>query len=579
MIRAGVHATIGIAALVTVMIGGIARLNAQDTAAVELRFGPPSDADTFATNPTVPDSVLRVAIARFNAVGTIRVLGGFQYPTGVISGTLGINGGDARIGGEVQGDLLVINGDLRLESTSRVRGDVIVLGGQLFRDPGAVVDGSIVSHSEYAAVRQTPAGLLEPLGAVRSLRDLTGIASLAIGPVDLAPRLGVGVYNRVEGLPLRIGPSLRWRAQPEVLLGFDAEMIFRTASEPSGQRGEIGWWARLEATRTSTQPITVGLEGFNVVTGTATSPVTPTEEGLAALLLRRDYRDWYGTKGIGAFVRWEPTPVVSLTARVAVARDRSVPAVDAFSLFGGNDPWRANPLIDDGKFTTTELIGQVDTRDDRDWPRTGWLARMSIRRTTSGDITPVPLPEQIRDPLPASGYEALEAHVDLRHNLQFNLKHSLHLRLLAGGWLGGDPLTVQRRLAVGGDDPFPGYPFRFVTCDSRRRPDPAQSALCDRQIVLQAEFRRNLGLRIGTRLGSYGVGIEQADLVIFGDFGSAWIAGDQAGQVPSNRIQSIGEWKSDFGIGLDAGLVGIYVSKAIADNTDPRFTLRLQRRF
>ena len=35
--------------------------------------------------------------------------------------------------------------------------------------------------------------------------------------------------------------------------------------------------------------------------------------------------------------------------------------------------------------------------------------------------------------------------------------------------------------------------------------------------------------------------------------GTAWLAGDGAGQVPSNKIQSLSEWRSDIGIGFDAG--------------------------
>lgn len=555
------------------------RLAAQDTTGVELRFGPPSAADTFATGRGIPDSVLAHAITRFNDARTSRVLGGFQHPSGSIRGTLAIYGGNARIGGEVIGDVLVVNGDLRLEATSRISGDVLVLGGQVFRDAGATVVGSVTFHSERAAVRRTPAGLLEPLGRVRSLRDLTGLASVAIGPVDLAPRLGIGVYNRIEGLPLRIGPTARWRAQPDILLGLDAELIFRTASDPSGQRSDVGWWGQLEATRTGDRPVSLGLEGFNLVTGTALSPVTPTEEGLAALLLRRDYRDWFGTKGFGIFARWRPLTALQLGVRIRATREQSLPAVDAFSLFGKDEPWRANPLVDDGKFTSTEITGAWDTRDDIVWPRTGWHARAALRRTTSGELSPLALPESVRDPMPTSGYASWEASFDVRHALRFNLRHSLHLRMSGGGWIGGDPLTVQRRLAIGGDDPLPGYPFRFETCDTRRRPDPALTALCDRQLVFQVEFRRTLGLRFGTRLGSYGLGIERADLVVFSDMGTAWIAGDGPGQVPAGRIQNLDEWKSDIGVGLDAGLFGVYIAKALADDTSPRFTFRLKRRF
>jgi hypothetical protein len=68
-------------------------------------------------------------------------------------------------------------------------------------------------------------------------------------------------------------------------------------------------------------------------------------------------------------------------------------------------------------------------------------------------------------------------------------------------------------------------------------------------------------------------------VVLFGDLGTAWLAGDGKGQVPTNRIQTLGEWRSDLGIGIDAGTIGLYVAKAIADPEPIRFVFRLQRRF
>ena len=67
--------------------------------------------------------------------------------------------------------------------------------------------------------------------------------------------------------------------------------------------------------------------------------------------------------------------------------------------------------------------------------------------------------------------------------------------------------------------------------------------------------------------------------MLFGDAGSAWLAGAGAGRVPSGRIQSIAEWRSDIGVGLDAGSFGLYLAKALPDNDPIRFGIRFSRRF
>jgi hypothetical protein len=181
--------------------------------------------------------------------------------------------------------------------------------------------------------------------------------------------------------------------------------------------------------------------------------------------------------------------------------------------------------------------------------------------------------------LPSSGYGALELAFDVRRFQRLDPRHALHLRLSGQGWVGGDPLTIQRRVALGGGDFLSAYPFRTITCDPRRRTDAATPALCDRRMMAQAELRRTVDLGIDTRIGPYGIGIDRADVLLFTDWGSAWIAGDGPGQVPSGRIQALAEWRGALGVGLDAGWFGIYLAKSVTDEEAGRLSVRLQSRF
>jgi hypothetical protein len=553
------------------------RASAQDSSVVVLDFGA-AEPDT-ARARGIPDSVIVRALARFNADGTTRIWGDFALATGAgINGPLGVYGGDVRLAGRVTGDVVVINGDLRLEASARVEGTIVVLGGRFFPDAGARVPTALGVYAAMAAVRRLPDGTLVTATRLRSLRDVAGAATLQLGPVALSPRLGLGTPNRVEGLPIRLGSSLRWSPEPGSTATLDADLIVRTARDPSGIRDEFGWWVRGALQRPTAGGLRLSLEGGRQVVPVADAPFESLESGLSALFLRRDYRDWYEARGVRARATWTPKPALEASLEVARERHRSLVAVDAFSLFRGDEPWRANTLVDDGRFTDLALGVRYDTRDRTARQPTGWLVDATVRRTSGSGLTPVLLPEVVRGALPVDGYAAYDLQFDARRTVRLDPRHALALRVSGAGWIGGDPLTVQRRLALG-NDLLPGTSFRAERCDTRRREDPAQPALCDRRLAVQAELRRSIGLRLGTRLGAYSLGLDQADLVVFGDLGSAWLAGDGPGRVPAGKIRALEEWRGDLGLGFDAGVLGVYVAKSVTDDDPIRLQFRLARRF
>jgi hypothetical protein len=561
----------GVAALVLLAVP----LAAQDPVRV-IDFGPPAG-DTLPPPAGLPDSVLQAAVATFNAPGTVRIYGDAVIRADV-GGTLGIYRGQVRIGSMIRGDVVVINGDLLLEATGRIGGTVTVLGGRFLLGEGARHDGPIRQYRERAPVEQLPDGALVIRAERRSLAAVTSSLALHLGEVTLTPRVGVDAYNRVEGFPVRLGAEAIWPASDQVDVRAHADVTVRTARDATGTRGPTGWSGSLALTRKGRMPLTVGLLASEGILSTAERPFQDRERSLGALVVRRDWRDWYGARTLGVFAEWEPMPSLGVHARVAAQRERSVAAVDAFSFLRADEAWRPNPLVDDGRYRVMELGATWDRRDLREGAL-GLFANLGLRRVASNELSPILLPERVRDPMPTSGYASWEMHFDLRRGIRLHPRYVLQLRAAGAGWIGGDPLTMQRRLAMGGVDPLAGYSFREVTCDPGRRPDPAMPALCDRQMVLQAEVRRTVPVRVGTRIGAYTLGFEQLDVVVFGDLGSAWLAGDGPGQVPGGKIQSVGEWRSDVGVGLDAGLLGAYLAQPLKDGSGLKFSLRLSRRF
>jgi outer membrane protein assembly factor BamA len=265
--------------------------------------------------------------------------------------------------------------------------------------------------------------------------------------------------------------------------------------------------------------------------------------------------------------------------------ERSVRVTDPWSLLRNSDRWRRNPLIDDGHYITTGIQLDLDTRNERYLPSTGWLIRARFEHSSSGDVAPVILPRVVRPDLPVGRRYAFDRlFFDVRRYSRITPSLRVNARLRADGWVGGDRFPVQRRVSLGGPDLLPGYDFRAFDCSPSGFNDPSVPALCDRVVSAQVEVRSRLGLNLGFRTRSANgsrrfIGIEEADLVLFSDVGKGWLAGSGPGQVPVNRIPSFEEWKVDLGIGLDAGEIGAYLAKGVSEGEPVKFLVRLQRRF
>jgi hypothetical protein len=166
----------------------------------------------------------------------------------------------------------------------------------------------------------------------------------------------------------------------------------------------------------------------------------------------------------------------------------------------------------------------------------------------------------------------------------------MNLRMVAGGWLGGDALPLQRRLSLGGADPLPGYPFRVAACGGAVSDSllaDARTALCDRVLLFQAEFRGHVSLRwvydpdpgADGGNGLLAAWVDGLDVVLFANAGNAWLVGDGPGQYRPDQVPALESWLADLGVGLDWGGLGLYAAKSIATDEPARMALRLRHRF
>jgi len=106
-------------------------------------------------------------------------------------------------------------------------------------------------------------------------------------------------------------------------------------------------------------------------------------------------------------------------------------------------------------------------------------------------------------------------------------------------------------------------------------------------MLLQAEYRGDLWMSM---IGDFdfddswrhGGWQHRAQWVVFADAGRGWLVGNRLGemQYPKDVLPAISTFKTDIGVGFDAGLIGLYIAKSVSDSKEPpNFFVRVGKRF
>jgi hypothetical protein len=195
------------------------------------------------------------------------------------------------------------------------------------------------------------------------------------------------------------------------------------------------------------------------------------------------------------------------------------------------------------------------------------------------------------------------AFLDLRRYNRISPAAQLNVRLVTAGWVGGDELPLQRRLSVGGPGALPGFDFRRTEgipeigmCTSSNAPagvTPVPQAQCERLALAQAEYRSEVNVSLFDWFGrqrpvpeserNFSSVSVRAEWVLFADAGRGWLVGPRDGegmQYPARSLPGLRTFRADVGGGLDFGLLGVYVAKAVSKWSEPvNYFVRVRHRF
>lgn len=536
-------------------------------------------------------SVAAAAVEAWNAEATTRVIGSYDLPAGrEVRGDIGVLNGPAVIRGRITGRLVVINADLRLETGASVTGDVLIVGGALQRGDGVTIGGDVRTQAEL--LRYTMDGELIEAEDL-DLRDWRP----RLGGMDDDRRraaytdlffVAARTYNRVEGLPITVGPRFR-RSTDWGRVQVETFGVVRSANPVRWDRGTIGHDARAELRLGKRFGAVLGGRLFDVIDPIEAWQLTNAEAGLLTFLGHRDLRDHYGRHGGEASVGGRIGEEVALTVAFGSERWRSVDARNPVSLRNDRQAWRVNPTVDHGTIDLITTRFVIDTRERLRAPWLGgWFIRADVERgrgTLERTLAPAPGLAAPAEVTYTRGF------VDARRYTNLSPGTQLNLRVVAGGQLGGNELPMQRKLSVGGPGSVEGYDFRrapydddVFTCGGIATM-PGQATLCDRIGLAQVELRQDFHVSwVRTdrhddwwRPGFNGRG----QWVLFADAGRGWTVGDGAPEIRQDRgLPALSSFRTSLGLGVDFGGLGFYLAKAVSTSDEKmNFLVRLGRRF
>lgn len=405
-----------------------------------------------------------------------------------------------------------------------------------------------------------------------------------------------GTYNRVEGLPILIGPWIR-DTIGAVALRADVMGIVRSADNFHWDAGNIGHFVSLDARETGPdgRGWNVNLSSFDIVDAVEPWQMGGAESGLAAFFFHRDYRDYFGRHGIKGSAALMTSARSSFSVELSDERWAPRAARQVFTIWRNGSAWRPNPTLDGGRFHLAKAQARFDSRNNPATPATG-LNLLAEYELGTGRITAPGSLSTFARSQPGGRTTYGRLFLDLRGYNRVSPTTQLNARLVLGGWLHGDALPMERRLSLGGVGTLPGYDFRDATlpgtdvfqCSAGPVMPAGLPAQCDRVALAQVEYRSELRAHFldvinSRRMRIRGVGFTVRPAVVaFADAGRGWLVGQRSGELryKAGGVPPPGSFRTDVGLGLDLGIFGVYVAKAVSVAQEPaNVFVRVSRRF
>jgi cytoskeletal protein CcmA (bactofilin family) len=358
-----------------------------------------------------------------------------------------VKAGDLTVYGEVDGDVLVVGGDLYVKDDGHITGNAKVINGEVVKDEAARIDGYIdKTTSTEKAYRESERKFTRSSTRLNAnwVNETTNLDNFIFR------------YNRVEGLFLGVGSDKKyyWDSRRS----YAAHGSFGYGFKSRGWRGNLG--VTRQFAFDEGQLFEIGVEGHNLTDSKDNWIIGLGENTAAAILIHEDFRDYFRRMGYGISADYAVQQDY-LTGQVKVEyladRYRSMENRTEWALFGGDKKFRPNPAIDDGDMRSILASAGLSTVTKTIYGSQGW----SIFVTG-----------EFADRNFGSDFGFNQYIADVRRYQPLGRYDNFNVRLRVGTMEGTVPL--QKTFEIGGLSTLNGFPYK--------------SEAGNRMILLNAEY-------------------------------------------------------------------------------------------
>ena len=437
----------------------------------------------------------------------------------IIKGDMMVTKGSLIVSGEVEGNVVVLFGDVELDSTCLVDGNVVAVDGKVWRERGAVVIGDVIetAYNEKSSKPRWKRDREDDDQRTWVARKWTRRERPPVKETkhphiededDFENSPCYVQYNRVDGLSLGLRmPSSNWWEQRHhsfAIYGFGA---YGFASKKWRYQLGIERWV------SDYFRFTIGGEAHSLTDTQDQWIISDLENSLAAFLLKEDFRDYYKRVGLSGYIAQNLSPFVQLRAEYHRDEFTNLDKKTNWALFGGKKNFQQNPaaqpygfLNDEGKdiMTIQSAVAKlvIDSRNSEKQPDRGWYIQAFGERAG----------HELESDL-----EFERFMIDIRRYQPLGWDENLDIRLRAGSATGVLPPMYWYDL--GGISTLRGARFKEFTGD--------------RMVLGNIEYHLNTG---SGSLGGWFI-FDDFDLILFVDSGYAWFANAQ-------NADSLGNWQN-----------------------------------
>lgn len=464
----------------------------------------------------------------------------------LIEGNIIVVESDLTVKGQVDGDILVILGKVKISNSAIINGNVTSIDGHIYQEEKSLINGNqIETKVKNLFPREEWDRDFDENERLSGFKRYTqryedNYSTLPLGRIDQSLLVR---YNRVQGL------FLGW-AVPKNIGGkynkFTVHGFLGYGFKEKQWNYEIGidrWFFSQRDYR-----FELGASAYDFTDTRDNWLITPTENSLAAFFLHKDFQDFY--RRYGYEVHASQNLSIFLKGTIAYRNDsyETVEKNTNYSLFRGGRSFDENPVVEDGNMRS--LYGELyyDSRNSKKHPIRGWYAKLSGETSTSWLNSDFTFNQYV---------------IELRTYQKTGRYERLDIRLKVG--TGNGDLPIQKGFEIGGISTLRGFGFKQFQADT------AQTNFLtgyNRMILGNIEYN------IDPKLFSTGIPIfDDIQYIFFFDFGNSW-GSDKDKFYDGFSHLRWNDMKSDFGIAFSTrdGEARINIAKRL-DTAKKPFTI------